>query len=151
LSAVAREARVAARYVAVPADIAAHRVDLGNVVDAAVSAVANEARAKGVNVRTAVAPDAVEVAGDRRRLRQAALRLFQTAVRSTPEGGRVCARLSRAGAHAVLVVSMVGASVAATTGLRLSVARQLVEHHGGTLTAASESLGSTLTVSLPLA
>src|SRR5262249_4426391 len=52
LSAVAREARVAARYVAVPPDTAARRVDLGNVVDAAVSAVADEARLKGVDVET---------------------------------------------------------------------------------------------------
>jgi len=151
LSAVAREARVAARYVAVPPDTVARRVDLGNVVDAAVSAVADEARAKGVDVETAVEPHGFEVSGDRRRLRQAALRLLQTAVRSTPAGGRVCARLSHAGAHAVLVVSMVGASVAPTTGLRLNVARQLVEHHGGTLTATTEGSGPTLTVSLPLA
>jgi len=151
LSVVAREARVAARYVAVPPDIAARRVDLGNVVDAAVSAVADEARAKGVDVETAVEPNGFEVSGDRRRLRQAALRLLQTAVRSTPAGGRVCARLSRAGAHAVLVVSMVGASVAPIAGLRLNVARQLVEHHGGTLTTTTERSGPTLTVSLPLA
>ena len=151
LSAVAREARVAARYVAVPPDTAARRVELGNVVDAAVSAVADEARAKGVDVETAVELKGFEVSGDRRRLRQAALRLMQTAVRSTPAGGRVCARLSRAGAHAVLVVSMVGASVAPTAGLRLNVARQLVEHHGGTLTATTERSGPTLTVSLPLA
>jgi len=151
LSAVAREARVAARYVAVPPDTAGRRVDLGNVVDAAVSAVADEARAKGVDVETAVEPNGFEVLGDRRRLRQAALRLMQTAVRSTPAGGRVCARLSRAGAHAILVVSMVGASVAPTAGLRLNVARQLVEHHGGTLTATTERSGPTLRVSLPLA
>jgi PAS domain S-box-containing protein len=151
LSAVAREARVAARYVAVPPDTAARGVDLGNVVDAAVSAVVDEARAKGVDVETAVEPNGFEVSGDRRRLRQAALRLMQTAVRSTPAGGRVCARLSRAGAHAILVVSMVGASVAPTAGLRLNVARQLVEHHGGTLTATTERSGPRLTVSLPLA
>jgi len=151
LSAVAREARVAARFVAVAPETSARRVDLGNVVDAAVSAVADEARAKGVDVETAVEPDGFEVAGDRRRLRQAAQRLLETAVRSTPSGGRVCTRLSRAGAHAVIAVSMVGASVAPTAGLRLSVARQLVEHHGGTLTTASEVLGPTLMVSLPLA
>ena len=137
LSAVAREARLAARFVA--------------VTPHAVNAVADEARAKGVDVESAVEPDGVEVAGDRRRLRQAAQRVLETAVRSTPAGGRVRARLSRAGAHAVLAVSMVGASVAPTAGLRLSVARQLVEHHGGTLTTASEGLGPTLTVSLPLA
>jgi PAS domain S-box-containing protein len=151
LSVVAREARMAARFVAVTPDAAARRVDLGNLVDAAVNAVADEARAKGVDVESAVEPDGLEVAGDRRRLRQAAQRLLETAVRSTPAGGRVCARLSRAGAHAVLAVSMVGASVAPTAGLRLTVARQLVEHHGGTLTTASELLGPTLTVSLPLA
>jgi PAS domain S-box-containing protein len=151
LSAVAHEARVAARYVAVASDTAAHRVDLGNVVDAAVSAVGDEARAKGVGVESAVEPNGFEVSGDRRRLRQAALRLLQTAVRSTPAGGRVCARLSRAGAHAVLVISMVGASVAPTAGLRLNIARQVAEHHGGTLTTASEGPGPTLTLSLPLA
>jgi PAS domain S-box-containing protein len=151
LSAVAREARLAARFVAVTPETDPRRVDLGNVVDAAVNAVADEARARGVDVETAVERDTVEVAGDRRRLRQAALRLLETAVRSTPSGGRVCTRLSRAGAHAVLVVSMVGASVNPTAGLRLSVARQLVEHHGGTLTTASEGCGPTLTVSLPLA
>jgi signal transduction histidine kinase len=84
-------------------------------------------------------------------LRQAAQRLLEAAVRSTPAGGRVCTRLSRAGAHAVLAVSMVGASVAPTAGLRLSVARQLIEHHGGTLTAEGEGPGPTLTLSLPLA
>jgi signal transduction histidine kinase len=148
---VAREARVAARFVAVAADTGGRRVDLGNLVDAAVNAVADEARAKGVDVETAVDPDAVEVAGDRRRLRQAAQRLLEAAVRSTPAGGRVCTRLSRAGARAVLAVSMVGATVAPMAGLRLTVARQLVEHQGGTLTTASEGLGPTLTVSLPLA
>jgi len=151
LSAVAREARLAARFVAVTPDATARRVDLGHLVDDAVNAVAGEARAKGVDVESAVEPDGVEVAGDRRRLRQAAQRVLETAVRSTPAGGRVRARLSRAGAHAVLAVSMVGTSVAPTAGLRLSVARQLVEHHGGTLTTASEGLGPTLTVSLPLA
>ena len=151
LSAVAREARVAARIVAVPADTGPRRVDLSNVVGAAVSAVADEARARGVDVETALEPNGFEVAGDRRRLRQAALRLLQTAVRSTPAGGRVYTRLSRAGAHAVLVVSMVGSSITPAAGLRLNVARQLVEHHGGTLTTASEGPGPTLTVSLPLA
>ncbi|HEY3098909.1 MAG TPA: GAF domain-containing protein [Methylomirabilota bacterium] len=151
LSAVAREARVAARFVAVTPDANARRVDLAHLVDAAVNAVADEARAKGVDVESAVEPDTVEVTGDRRRLRQAAQRLLETAVRSTPAGGRVRARLSRAGAHAVLAVSMVGASVAPTVGLRLSVARQVVECHGGTLTTVSEGAGPTLTVSLPLA
>src|SRR5207302_1061442 len=112
LSAVAREARLAARFVAVTPETGGRRVDLGNLVDAAVNAVADEARAKGVDVETAVDRDAVEVAGDRRRLRQAAQRLLEAAVRSTPAGGRVCTRLSRAGARAVLAVSMVGATVA---------------------------------------
>jgi PAS domain S-box-containing protein len=151
LSAVAREARLAARFVAVVPEAGGRRVDLAHVVDAAVSAVADEARARGVGVETAVEPETVAVAGDRRRLRQAALRLLETAVRATPAGGHVCARLSRAGARAVLAVSMVGATVAPPTGLRLTVARQLVEHQGGTLTAASEGPGPTLTVSLPLA
>src|SRR5207244_6731732 len=44
LSAVAREARVAARFVAVTPDANARRVDLGHLVDAAVNAVADEAR-----------------------------------------------------------------------------------------------------------
>jgi PAS domain S-box-containing protein len=152
LSAVARETRAAARLVAGPGDVAGRRVDMARIVDAAVQAVAGQARARGVRVEAAIEPDGLEVAGDRRRLRQAAQRLLETAIRATPRGGRVRTRLSRAGARAVLAVSMVGATVAPTAGLRLSVARQLLEHDGGTLSAASEDQATpTLTVSLPLA
>jgi signal transduction histidine kinase len=152
LSAVAREARAAAKLVAVGPDAADRRVDLAHVVDDALNAVASEARAKRVDVATTVEP-AVQVTGDRRRLRQAALRLLQTAVRTTPDGGRVRTRLKREGARAVLAVSVVGASLVQPTALRLAVARQLVEHHGGTLTMASEdaSASTTFTLSLPLA
>jgi signal transduction histidine kinase len=151
LSAVAREARAAARLVAVAPDAADRRVDLAHVVDDALNAVASEARAKRVDVATTVEP--VQVTGDRRRLRQAALRLLQTAVRTTPDGGRIRTRLKREGARAVLAVSVVGASLAQPTALRLAVARQLVEHDGGTLTMASEdaSASTTYTLSLPLA
>src|SRR5262249_61600138 len=102
-------------------------------------------------VKAAGDPTAFGAWAVRPRRRRARLRLRHPAGPPPPAGGRVCARLSHAGAHAVLVISMVGASVAPTAGLRLNIARQVAEHHGGTLTTASEGPGPTLTLSLPLA
>jgi len=101
--------------------------------------------------------------------------LLSNAIKFTPEGGRVQVRLSGTEGHAEITVEDTGPGIrpemlphvfelfrqgdSSNTrahgglGLGLSVVRQLVELHGGTVHAASagEGAGSIFTVRLPLA
>jgi signal transduction histidine kinase len=114
------------------------------------------------------------VLGDRTRLEQIIDNLLVNAMKFTPEGGRITVRNYSDDGAAVIEVTDSGVGIAAdvlptifdslvqgpTTidrsqgglGLGLSIARGLVQMHGGSLTAHSEGLGkgSTFVVRLPL-
>ncbi|HLL76895.1 MAG TPA: ATP-binding protein, partial [Pyrinomonadaceae bacterium] len=148
---------------------------LAPVVEAAADSARPGAEAKriGLTVETGGAEDLL-IAGDLDRLQQVVWNLLSNAVKFTPEGGRVRVKLERAGADAVVTVSDTGAGIrpeflphvfdrftqadSSTTraygglGLGLSIARHLVELHGGTITAESEGegRGATFRVRLPL-
>ncbi len=148
--------------------------DLRQVVSAAVDTVGPAAAAKSITLSVEFDPGLGPVMGDPRRLQQVVWNLLLNAVKFTPIGGEVRARLSRAGSHARLTVTDTGAGIRpdflphvferfrqgdqSTTrvygglGLGLSIVRHLVELHGGTVGAESEGEGhgSTFTVELPL-
>jgi signal transduction histidine kinase len=114
------------------------------------------------------------VLGDRTRLEQVIDNLLVNAMKFTPEGGRISVRNHVADGAVVIEVADTGVGIAAdvlptifdslvqgpTTidrsqgglGLGLSIARGLVQMHGGSITAHSEGLGkgSVFTVRLPL-
>ena len=149
-------------------------VDLREVVRAAVDTVGPAAAAKSISLRAEFDPNVGPVMGDPRRLQQVVWNLLLNAVKFTPIGGEVRARLHREGAHARLIITDTGSGIRpdflpyvfdrfrqgdqSTTrvygglGLGLSIVRHLVELHGGTVRADSEGegLGSTFTVELPL-
>jgi PAS domain S-box-containing protein len=148
--------------------------DLRSVVSAAVDTVGPAAAAKSIGLRVEYDPGLGPVMADPRRLQQVVWNLLLNAVKFTPIGGEVRARLRRAGGHAQLTVTDTGAGIRpdflpyvfdrfrqgdqSTTrvygglGLGLSIVRHLVELHGGTVGAESEGegRGSTFTVELPL-
>jgi PAS domain S-box-containing protein len=149
---------------------------LAPVVDAAASSARPAAEAKRIELaaETAGAGDLL-VTGDPERLQQVVWNLLSNAIKFTPEGGRVSVSVERAGNEAVVTVADTGAGIrpeflphvfdrftqadSSTTraygglGLGLSIARHLVELHGGTITAesAGEARGSTFRVRLPTA
>ena len=149
-------------------------VELAPVIEAAADAVRPAAAAKGVTLRVLLDPPAGPVPGDPDRLQQVFWNLFSNAIKFTPAGGRVEARLTHAGGHAEVTVTDTGEGIApeflphvferfrqadgAITrrhgglGLGLAIVRHLVELHGGTVRVESEGegRGATFALRLPL-
>jgi CheY-like chemotaxis protein len=131
--------------------------------------------AKRIDLRVEVDRDAGPVLGDPGRLHQVMWNLLSNAVKFTPSGGSVQVTLGREGEDVVIRVADSGIGIAPDflphvfdrfrqqdasisrkhggLGLGLSIARQLVELHGGTIQVASpgELGGATFTLRLPLA
>jgi CheY-like chemotaxis protein len=131
--------------------------------------------AKRIDLRVDVARGVGTVLGDPNRLQQVMWNLLSNAVKFTPSGGMVQVMLGRDAQDVVIRVADSGIGIepdflpyvfdrfrqqdASITrkhgglGLGLSIARQLVELHGGTIAVASPGThaGTTFTVRLPLA
>jgi NO-binding membrane sensor protein with MHYT domain/CheY-like chemotaxis protein/nitrogen-specific signal transduction histidine kinase len=153
----------------------AQRVEPDKIVEAALGTVHPAAVAKRIDLRVDVDRDAGPVLGDPGRLHQVMWNLLSNAVKFTPSGGSVRVTLGREGEDVVIRVSDSGIGIAPDflphvfdrfrqqdasisrqhggLGLGLSIARQLVELHGGTISVASpgELGGATFTLRLPLA
>ena len=149
-------------------------LELGEVIDAAVDAVAGAAAQKRISITRSVAPDLPIVEGDPNRLQQVIGNLLSNAVKFTPEGGNVEVRLEATAAHVRIAVTDTGEGLlpeiaphifdrfrqADSTitrqygglGLGLAIVRHIVELHGGTVQASSAGPGSgtTVTVLLPV-
>jgi len=148
-------------------------LELITVVEAAIEAVRPAADARGIALGAVLLPHGGRVAGDPGRLQQVVWNLLANAIKFTPAGGRVEIRLDQQGDDVVIEVRDTGAGIdpsfaphlferfrqadSSSTrlhgglGLGLSIVRQLVEAHGGTVTARSEGhgQGSVFTVRLP--
>jgi signal transduction histidine kinase/ActR/RegA family two-component response regulator len=149
--------------------------NLASVVDAAVESVRPSAEAKSIRLRKIIDPLAGPVSGDPTRLQQIVWNLLSNAIKFTPKGGKVDVLLERVNSHVEITVHDSGVGIkpeflplvferfrqadASTTrsfgglGLGLSIVKQLVELHGGSVRAKSpgEGQGATFIVSLPLA
>jgi CheY-like chemotaxis protein len=144
------------------------------VIDAAVNSIKPAADAKGIRLQKVLDPLAGPISGDPGRLQQVVWNLLSNAVKFTPKGGKVGIVVERVNSHVEITVSDSGRGIkpeflphvfdrfrqgdASTTrqhgglGLGLSIAKQLVELHGGHIsaTSAGEGLGATFIVSLPM-
>jgi CheY-like chemotaxis protein len=149
-------------------------VDLGAVVEAACDAVRPTAVAKAITLVTTIDPTVVDVAGDADRLQQAVWNLLSNALKFTPSRGRVEVTLERKDPHARITVTDTGKGIAAQflprvfeqytqsdeagiprhggLGLGLTLARRIVELHGGSIHATSPGIsqGATFMINLPL-
>jgi PAS domain S-box-containing protein len=151
------------------------QTDLATVVEQAVSTIRPSAEAKGIRLKQIIDPQIGPVTGDPNRLQQVIWNLLSNAVKFTSKGGRVEVLLQHVNSHMEITVNDTGMGIkpellpyvferfrqgdSSTTrmhgglGLGLSIVKQLVELHGGTVHARSpgEGLGATFIVSLPLA
>jgi PAS domain S-box-containing protein len=147
--------------------------DLGAVVDEAVDIVAPATTAKRLDLTWTPPSTPAIVLGDADRLRQVVTNLISNATKFTPPGGSIALSLERRDDELVLSVRDTGIGIARDflpnvferfrqadarraravggLGLGLSIVRQLVELHGGSVEAASPGpgQGATFTVRLP--
>ncbi|MBA3463159.1 MAG: response regulator [Deltaproteobacteria bacterium] len=150
------------------------QIELDGVINAALDSIKPSADARELQVRVTLDPNAGPVFGDPHRVQQIVWNLLSNAVKFTPKGGRIDVLLRRASSHVEITVSDSGAGIAPAflphvferfrqadssstrryggLGLGLSIVKQLVELHGGSVRVESpgEGLGATFTVSLPI-
>ncbi|MFD1705034.1 ATP-binding protein, partial [Methylopila henanensis] len=153
--------------------VASEPCALAPLVARCVGLLALDAERGGVRVVADVGADVPEIAADRRALTQVILNLLSNAIKFTPSGGEVSVSLRARGDAALIVVRDTGVGVAPEhvgrlgeaffqvpnagggsrqgSGLGLSIARGLVDLHGGRIGFESVvGRGTRVTVSLPL-
>lgn len=150
------------------------RVDLGLILEQAVEACRPALAAAGHTLTMVALPDPVYLEADPVRLTQVFGNLLTNACKFTDPGGRILVSLEQQGSDVVVRVADNGIGIPAELltkvferfvqvgpsteradgglGIGLSLARQLVELHGGTITANSQGLGqgSEFIVRLPI-
>jgi PAS domain S-box-containing protein len=139
----------------------------------AIETVRIDADAKGVEIKVEAPDDALFVQADPVRLEQIIWNLLNNSVKFTPRGGRIVVRLEEENDQIVLKVSDNGQGIDSSflphifeifrqadpgtsraqqgMGIGLAVVQQLVELHGGSVSASSAGLGqgATFTITLP--
>lgn len=148
-------------------------VHLSEIIEAALNTARPAADAKGISLQRTIDP-AVVVAGDPGRLQQVFWNLLTNAIKFTPKGGWVRVVMQRIDSHVEINVIDSGRGMdqeflnhafemfrqadsdetrkSTGLGLGLSIVKNLVEMHGGSIAALSEGVGkgSTFRVNLPL-
>jgi PAS domain S-box-containing protein len=154
--------------------LAMRSVELEEILKNAVATVQPAADAKGVAIELDVARSVPSVWGDPDRLQQVIWNLLSNAVKFTDSGGHVQLRLDRDPSGVRIVVSDDGRGIEPAflphiferfrqadsrfsrehggLGLGLAIVRDLIELHGGTVSASSAGLGkgATFEIQLPL-
>ena len=149
-------------------------VELAPIIEAVVESVRPAADAKGIKLQTDLDSRLNPISGDPNRLQQIIWNLLSNSIKFTPTGGAVRVRLVRLPSQIEVSVCDSGEGIDPAflpevfdrfsqadssrskrhggLGLGLSIVRQIVELHGGTVVAesAGEGLGATFRVVLPL-
>ena len=148
-------------------------VSVPDIMHAALAAIRPASEAKRQHMEVAIPDEALRVSGDAARLQQVFWNLLSNAVKFTPSGGAIRVEVAREEGMVKVSVGDSGEGIAAeflplvferfrqvTTsarrrtglGLGLAIAKELVDLHGGSITAESEGAGrgATFTVMLPL-
>ncbi|MEK6283443.1 MAG: ATP-binding protein [Acidobacteriota bacterium] len=148
-------------------------VELAPIIETVAEGLRPAADARNIHLQTALDLRESSCSGDPGRLQQIIWNLLSNAIKFTPEGGSVEVRLERTNSHFEITINDTGQGIdpelmphifdrfrqsdSSTTrrhgglGLGLSIVRQLVELHGGTVVAESpgEGDGATFRVILP--
>lgn len=145
---------------------------LQDTVESSATMVRDRATRHGIALTTEVEPDLAPVHADERKVKQVLFNLLSNAVKFTPDGGAIDVRAQRLNGEIHVSVRDTGVGIAPedqakifeefqqtaagaraeqSTGLGLTLAKRLIELHGGRLWVDSEvGKGSTFTFTLPI-
>jgi PAS domain S-box-containing protein len=147
-------------------------VDARDLVNASLALVSSLARAGNITLTIDLPPGCPDIPGDFMKLKQVLLNILSNAIKFTPAGGRIETRVAFDTNTAMIVISDTGVGIAADdlervtlpffqventlsrkfagSGLGLSIARELINLHGGRLEIDStEGQGTTVKITLP--
>ena len=154
-------------------ELTSSMVDVEATLLLAIQAITPAAKNKKIRIEKSFVHDASRVYGDATRLQQIFWNILSNAVKFTPAEGRIAIRLSSDDSQVAVEVSDTGQGISPDflprvfeslsqegggstrqhggLGLGLSIVKQLVEMHGGTVQVASDGAGqgATFTVTLP--
>jgi len=154
-------------------ELTSEMVDVAATLLLAIRAITPATENKNIRIEKSFAHGAPHVCGDATRLQQIFWNILSNAVKFTPPGGTIRVRFSSVASQVEIEVSDTGTGIhpeflprvfqslsqeaGSSTrrhgglGLGLSIVKQLVELHGGTVIAESDGLaqGATFTVRLP--
>lgn len=148
-------------------------VDVATIVEAAIDAVRPDAQGREVRIANRLDRSIPQVQVDAERLHQVVVNVLSNAVKFSPDGGVVQVELTRDDGFFEIVVQDHGIGIRREflpyvferfrqadpsgainrgLGLGMSIARDIVERHGGTIRAESpgEGKGATFVVRLPI-
>lgn len=148
-------------------------LNLVEIVRQALDTVEPSLRERALTMDADLGEPRADVIGDPGRLRQVVWNLLNNAIKFSPDGASIGVRLERRDSAVAIEVEDAGAGIApdllprifdpfrqadgprrrAGLGLGLSIVKNIVELHGGAVTASSEGegQGSVFTVTLPVA
>jgi signal transduction histidine kinase/ActR/RegA family two-component response regulator len=149
-------------------------IELAPLIEAAIETVLPAAENKQIRIQSVLDTNTGRVAGDAQRLQQVFWNLLSNAVKFTPKEGRIQVQLERINSHVEVSVSDTGRGIDSAElpkiferfwqadsaarreyrglGLGLSIARNILELHGGSISASSDGVdkGATFRVRLPI-
>jgi signal transduction histidine kinase len=163
----------AARVTSATLTVHPRTISLLEVVQNTVDTLRPVADQRQVDLRLTIADDMPPIAADADRLRQVLLNVLTNSLKFTDAGGSVDVRLGSTNSHARLCIHDTGRGIAPEVvphvferfrqgsgtdtgrqglGLGLTIARAIIELHGGTIAIESPGLnqGTTCTIDLPL-
>lgn len=154
-------------------DLDLAQVNVGAVLSGALEVIRPTAETKGISLNLTVPDESLIAYADAARLQQVFWNIISNAIKFTPQGGRVDIAAKRCDSQIQIRVSDTGDGISAEflphvferfsqeqtetgksrggLGLGLAIVQELVEAHGGTVTAesAGRDFGSTFDIRLP--
>ena len=149
-------------------------VDLGQTIEVVIEGLRPAADSRNIHLETALDRELGPISGDPDRLQQIIWNLLSNAIKFTPKGGSVAVRLGPIESHVEIKITDTGQGIeplllphifdrfrqsdSSNTrrhgglGLGLSIVRELVQLHGGTVSVESSGVGrgTTFKVILPV-